>query len=86
MVWANTAALSFWGVTDLDELLQRDFRDMTVATRQWFKNHLPLCENGGETMARWTFYPGGRPQPLDIVFRGLTLEKGAAGFMLEYPC
>lgn len=60
-VYANTAALTLWGASSLEELLARDFTAMSAAVRARTDGLAKATAGGGEVSERWTFYPNGRP-------------------------
>src|SRR5471032_2668338 len=60
-VYANGAALRLWGADSLDELLGRDFSQLSRAVRARTKRLAQVTSDGSEVNERWTFYPNGEP-------------------------
>ena len=74
--WGNAAAETFWGAPSRSELLERDFSDMSEATRtrltltiQGHVQHSCLRE-------RWTLYPHDRPVSVYLMSRNITTPEG----------
>ncbi len=78
-VYANPPALTLWGAADLDELLARDFSQLSPAVRAR-TDRLALTTAAGETVTeRWTFYPKGVPTTVQAVISTIDLgERGSA--------
>lgn len=58
-VYANAAALTLWGAETLDELLARDFSNLSPAVKARTNRLRDATARGGEVHERWTFYPNG---------------------------
>ena len=62
MWWANTAALTLWNSDSLDELLHRNFKDMSDKTERRLAEYLVKFQTqpGFKIKDQWTFYPNGQ--------------------------
>ena len=61
MRWANSAAVQLWNAESLDDLLARDFGNVTESTRIRLQSYLDGFSQGKTYVERWTFYPKGAP-------------------------
>ncbi|HEY9618313.1 MAG TPA: diguanylate cyclase [Microcoleaceae cyanobacterium] len=83
MRWANHAALPLWNATSRDELLSRDFSDVSESTRIRLQNYLQQFEQGKTLIEQWTFYPAGQPVSVQCRCSGLRLESGQLVMLVE---
>lgn len=81
--WANASALELWRAADKDELLARDFSDMTTSTRTRIQGYIAGFREGRPAEEDWTLYPRGKPVLLKIYFSGITLDDGRMAALLQ---
>ncbi len=81
MAWANPAGLSFWKTDTLEELLARNFSDMTEATLT--RNEAALREHaaGRRVREQWTVFPRDIPITVTLESTGITLADGSIGIL-----
>ena len=86
-VWANTAAVAFWGAQDIDELLTRSYADMTQGALARLAVAMEAHRRGETTKEHWTLYPGGKPTTTVLHGSGIVLPSGeqAILFIAEAP-
>ena len=76
IVWANEAALAYWRADSAEELLSRDFDDVSPAMRARLRAAVALHGEGRTTREVWTLYPRGTPITSTLIGRGLRLADG----------
>jgi CheY-like chemotaxis protein len=82
-VYANSAALRLWGADSLDELLARDFSQLSRAVRARTRR-LAQATAGGEAVdERWTFFPNGEPVTVQATISTCVLDDGRAVLLFE---
>lgn len=62
--WGNQAAIDFWGLTNLDELIDKDLSGDTQGARDRTWQTFELAQQQGLTIDPWTTYPNGKPKTL----------------------
>lgn len=82
-VYANPPALALWGAESLDELLARDFSDLSTAVRTRTDRLRALTANGEEIDESWTFYPKGRPVTVRAAISTVVLTDGRDVLLFE---
>jgi CheY-like chemotaxis protein/signal transduction histidine kinase len=82
-VYANPSALELWGAKSLDELLQRDFSNLSPAVRARTERLVRSTAGGGSVRERWTFYPQGKPATVDTTISTHVLPDGRAVLLFE---
>lgn len=82
-VYANPAALKLWGAESLEELLSRDFSQLSPAVKARTDRLVQATLDGGEVHERWTFYPNGEPQTVKATISTLRLEDGRDVLLFE---
>ncbi len=83
MWWANTAALSIWDADNREELLNRNFSDISEATQIRLNGYIQQFEQGKTTTENWTFYPGGKPISVRCLCSGILIENGRMAMLVE---
>ncbi|MBY4678976.1 GGDEF domain-containing protein [Marinobacterium sp. CAU 1594] len=71
--WGNQAALDFWGLQSLDELINKDLSGDTQGARDRTLQTFELAVKNGLTIDPWTTYPGGKPRTLYMKHRAVTV-------------
>lgn len=83
MRWANRAALLLWNAASLEELLSRDFSQVSQATHTRLQSYLKLFEQGETVIEQWTFYPQGNAVSVRCTCSGILIEKGCLAMLVE---
>ncbi|MBP8308724.1 MAG: hypothetical protein KAY46_15735 [Burkholderiaceae bacterium] len=86
-VWANDAALKFWRADSLDELRARSYADMSEGALSRLALAMRAHARGETTRDRWTLYPRGLPEAVQLHGSGFALPDGGQGilFIAEPP-
>ncbi|GGF61480.1 hypothetical protein GCM10011332_14070 [Terasakiella brassicae] len=71
--WGNQAAIDFWGLDTLDDLINKDLSDDTQGARDRTVQTFDLAVKNGLTIDPWTTYPNGKPKTLFMMHRAVTL-------------
>lgn len=83
MWWANQAALRLWNASSREELLSRNFADISDATHTRLRAYLAQLEQGKTVVEQWTFYPEGQPVSIRCVCSGIQIEAGRLAMLVE---
>lgn len=81
--WANDRALEIWRAKSREELYERDFSDMTPATRARIRGYIEGFRSGRGAEEEWTLYPHGEPMTLKLFFSGITLDDGRMAALIQ---
>ncbi|MDX1737190.1 MAG: sensor domain-containing diguanylate cyclase [Alphaproteobacteria bacterium] len=71
--WGNEAAIKFWGLNTLQDLIDKDLSGDTQGARDRTRQTFDLAVKEGLTIDPWTTYPGGKPKTLYMRHRAVTL-------------
>ena len=82
-LYANPAALKLWGADGLEELLSRDFSQLSPAARARTARLAEATLGGEEIAERWTFYPNGRPVTVQATISTLWIDDHRAVLLFE---
>jgi len=82
-LYANPAALKLWGAASQQELLARDFSNLSVAVRTRVQRLAQATANGEAVSERWTFYPRGRPVTVQALISALPLGDSRSALLFE---
>ena len=74
--WANPAGLRYWYAQTMQELLTRDFGDISEAARARLHTAMALHAQGRTVREMWTLYPRGTPMTSTLNSRGIRLPSG----------
>lgn len=83
MWWGNKASLHIWNAANQEELLNRDFSDVSQATQIRLKNYLNQFHQGKTIKENWTFYPQGKPVAMCCLLSGVQIENGRMAMLVE---
>lgn len=84
IVWANEAALRFWGERSLLDLIERDFAPTDQATSQFAQLlHAVLSSDVERVRGQIVLTPVGRPQRVETIASPFTLSDGRVGLRIE---
>lgn len=81
--WANPAALQLWGAASLEELRQRDFREILGATRPRLTGYCKRLKSGETAIEQWTFYPQGEAVQIPCLCSGMEIDEGRLALLVE---
>ncbi len=86
-VWANAAGLRFWRADSLEELRSRSYSDMSEAALARLSLAMQAHARGETTRERWTLYPRGVPEAVQLHGSAVALPDGRPGilFIAEPP-
>ncbi|MBI5259977.1 MAG: PAS domain-containing protein [Burkholderiales bacterium] len=76
IVWANAAALEFWRAESLDELITRDYSDISPPARARLLASMQQHTLGKVVREPWTLYPRDEPMTTELASRGVRLPDG----------
>ena len=82
-VYANAAALTLWGADTLEELLARDFSNLSPAVKARTARLKAATAGGNEVDERWTFYPNGRPVTVQATISTFQMDDGRGVLLFE---
>jgi len=82
-VYANPAALELWDAESLDELLSRDFSQLSPAVRARTQRLAQATAQGETVIEQWTFYPRGQPVTVEATISTYRLADGRAVLLFE---
>jgi len=71
--WGNQAAIDFWGLDCLDDLINKDLSGDTQGARDRTVQTFDLAVKNGLTIDPWTTYPNGKPKTLFMMHRAVTV-------------
>lgn len=71
--WGNPAALKFWGLKSVTELVDKDLSGDTEGARQRMLQTFELAAKTGLTVDPWTTYPDGKPKTLYMRHRAVLI-------------
>jgi diguanylate cyclase (GGDEF)-like protein/PAS domain S-box-containing protein len=83
MWWANKAALHIWNVQSREELLNRNFSDVSESTRIRLQTYLQDFQQGKTIIENWTFYPEGKPVSVRCLCSGIQIKTGQMAMLVE---
>ncbi|MEA5580775.1 diguanylate cyclase [Nodularia harveyana UHCC-0300] len=83
MWWVNKASLYLWNATSKEELLNRNFSDISEATQIRLKSYLDKFQQGKTVSENWTFYPQGQPVTVSCLLSGVEIEPGCIMMLVE---
>ena len=83
MHWANRAGVDFWSANSLEELIARDFSDLSESAVTRLRNVMGEHASGRTTRDQWTLYPQGKPVTVIAHSNGVRLPDGRAAILYE---
>ena len=82
--WGNPAAVSFWGLNSLQELIDKDLSGDTQGARDRTLQTFELAAKDGLTVDPWTTYPNGKPKTLLMMHRAVLLGPNKHRGIIAY--
>jgi FOG: GAF domain len=83
MWWANHSALHIWNAANREELIQRNFKDISEATRIRLNAYLQQFKHQKNITETWTFYPEGKPISVRCTCSAIYIETGRMAMLVE---
>ncbi len=83
MRWANQASLYLWNASTQQQLISRNFSDMSEPTRIRLQSYLQQFEQGKTLSEQWTFYPGGERVSVRCRCSGIRIDSGRLAILVE---
>jgi diguanylate cyclase (GGDEF)-like protein len=71
--WGNEAAIKFWRLENLEQLVNKDLSDDTQGARDRTLQTFELAAKNGLTNDPWTTYPNGKPKTLYMMHRAVLI-------------
>ena len=81
--WTNARALEVWRSDSEEELLARDFSDVSAATRTRLDGYMAALRRGAEVAEDWTLYPRGKPTTMTLYGSGIELDDGRLAILFQ---
>ena len=85
--WGNTNALTFWGLSEVQQLIDKDLSDDTEGARKRTEQTFVKAALEGLTQDPWTTYPNGKPKVMLMrhvaVLLGPGKHRGIIAFISE---
>lgn len=85
--WGNSAAVKFWGLNHVDELINKDLSGDTQGAKDRTAQTFELAAQNGLTIDPWTTYPNGKPKTIYMRHRAVLLgpdkHRGLIAFINE---
>ncbi len=81
--WANKAALHIWNAESREELIGRNFSNISDATKIRLQSYLHKFQQGKTIAEIWTFYPQGKPVSVRCLCSGIEIETGRIAMLVE---
>lgn len=85
--WGNDKALAFWGLTEVQQLIDKDLSADTEGARKRTEQTFVKAALEGQTQDPWTTYPNGQPKVMSMrhvaVLLGPEKRRGLIAFISE---
>ncbi len=85
--WGNQAAVDFWGLDNVQQLIDKDLSGDTQGAKDRTAQTFELAAKNGLTIDPWTTYPNGIPKTLFMMHRAVLLgpekHRGIIAFINE---
>ncbi len=82
-LYANPPAMALWSADSLDELLSRDFSQLSPAVLTRVDRLAQATAGGGAVSERWSFYPHGKPVTVKALISSIDVGDGATALLFE---
>jgi len=82
-LYANAPAIELWGADSLEELLARDFSQLSPSVLSRLSRLAQATAEGETVSERWSFYPRGQPVTVQAIISSLPLDGGGVALMFE---
>lgn len=85
--WGNQAAVDFWGLDNVQQLIDKDLSGDTQGAKDRTAQTFELAVKNGLTIDPWTTYPNGTPKTVFMMHRAVLLgpekHRGIIAFINE---
>jgi diguanylate cyclase (GGDEF)-like protein len=85
--WGNQAAVDFWGLDNVQQLIDKDLSGDTQGAKDRTVQTFELAAKNGLTIDPWTTYPNGKPRTVFMMHRAVLLgpekHRGIIAFINE---
>ncbi len=85
--WGNQAAVDFWGLDNVQQLIDKDLSGDTQGAKDRTAQTFELAAKNGLTIDPWTTYPHGKPKTVFMMHRAVLLgpekHRGIIAFINE---
>ncbi|WP_228058793.1 diguanylate cyclase domain-containing protein [Nostoc sp. LEGE 06077] len=81
--WANKAALHLWDAQSREELLNRNFSNVSKPRRIQLQNYLQEFQQGQTITENWIFYPEGQPVSVRCLCSGIEIQPRRMAMLVE---
>lgn len=85
--WGNQAAVEFWGLDNVQQLIDKDLSGDTQGAKDRTAQTFELAAKNGLTIDPWTTYPNGKPKTVFMMHRAVLLgpnkHRGIIAFINE---
>lgn len=82
--WGNSAALAFWGLDRLEQLINKDLSGDTQGAKDRTAQTFELAAQNGLTVDPWTTYPNGKPKTLYMRHRAVLVGPNRHRAIIAY--
>lgn len=82
--WGNFAALKFWDLENLEDLIAKDLSDDNQGARDRTQQTFELAAKNGLTIDPWTTYPKGKPKTLHMMHRAVLVGPDRHRAIIAY--
>ncbi|QYJ87262.1 GGDEF domain-containing protein [Shewanella mesophila] len=82
--WGNSAALRFWGLEQLTQLIDKDLSGDTQGAKDRTAQTFELAAQNGLTVDPWTTYPNGKPKTLYMRHRAVLVGPNKHRAIIAY--
>lgn len=83
MRWANQTSLHLWNASTREQLISRNFSDISESTRIRLQSYLHQFQQGKTCSEQWTFYPDGHPVSVYCRCSGIRIDNGRLAMLVE---
>lgn len=83
MRWANQTSLHLWNASTRQDLVSRNFSDMSESSLIRLQSYLHQFQQGKTCSEQWTFYPDGEPVSVYCRCSGIRIDNGRLAMLVE---
>ncbi|XZO02694.1 MAG: diguanylate cyclase domain-containing protein [Microcoleus sp.] len=83
MRWANQTSLHLWNASTRQQLISRNFSDMSESSLIRLRSYLHQFQQGKTCSEQWTFYPDGEPVSVYCRCSGIRIDNGRLAMLVE---
>lgn len=83
MRWANQTSLHLWNASTRQQLISRNFSDISESSLIRLRSYLHQFQQGKTCSEQWTFYPDGKPVSVYCRCSGIRIDNGRLAMLVE---